>query len=289
MRISLRNSLVLLSAVLLMAVVACGGNNDERPTVPPNPTSTPRPTATPEPTATATAVSTPTPAPTPTPTPPPTPTPTPATPNAAFLAQLDLASRLDIGPNTITIIDYDRGDWPSSAYGCPLPGTVYLPVVVTGWSIKLLAQDKTYEYHTDSSGDVLVNCTENRDLERQTFNLVSAGDLRSTTKIEFRRRNIDGEFVLKSTVDDPNKIEEIVDVLDVPMLRGPAATCTEIFRLIFFTPTGNQTVGTICGGNTRLIRGDGDFWQGQDAEAPPEFSTLIGPYFADDPFPTLPS
>ncbi len=289
MLISQRTSILVALAALLVTAVACGGNGDDRATVPPNPTSTPRPTEVPAPTETPLppATSTPTP-PTPTPAPP-TPTPTPVTPTAAFLAQLDLAGRLNIGPNTITILDYEPGTWPTSAYGCPLPGTVYLQVEVTGWNVSLRGPDQTYEYHTDEDGQVLVNCTENRDIERRTINIVSLADLRSTTSIEMRRRDSTGAFALKNTVTEPAEIEAIVDTLDVPLLPGPAASCTEVFRLVFITPGGDQTIGTICGGNSRLVRGDQSFWAGQDAEAPSEFGSIIGPYFADEPIPTLPS
>lgn len=279
--------LALLFGVLLIAAIGC--SSDTRPTVAPNPTSTPRPTVEPTPAPTATtapsATSTPTPAPTATP----TATPTPVVPNAAFLAQLDLAGRLNVGPNTISITGYDEGSWSSSAYGCPLPGTIYLPVLVSGWNISLSQAGKNYEYHADESGEIQVNCTENRDLERQTINIVGLANLRTTTSIEMRRRDATGEFVLKSTVTDASEIKAIVDTLDVPVLRGPAASCTEVFRLVFITPGGNQTIGAICGGNSQLIRGEQSFWSGQDAEAPSEFSTLIGPYFSDEPLPSIPS
>lgn len=153
----------------------------------------------------------------------------------------------------------------------------------------MTAAGDSYEYHTDDSGEVLVNCTENREIERQAINIVGLANLRTTTAIEMRRRDGTGEFVLKNTVTDPTVIKTIVDVLDVPVLPEPAATCTEVFRLVFVTSTGDQTIGAICGGNSRLIRGEQPFWQGQDAEAPPEFSALIGPYFSDEPLPEFPS
>lgn len=275
-----------LFGLLLIAAVGC--SSSPRPTVAPNPSSTPRPTIAPSPSPTATASSTSTPTPSPTPTPTPSATPTPVTPSAAFLAQLDLARSLDIGPNTISITGYEPATWPNSAYGCPLPGELYLQVIVSGWSVSLTAPGNNYEYHTDEDGTVLVNCTENREIERQSINVVGLANLRSATSIEMRRRDATGAFVLKSTVTEPSEITAILDVLDVPVVRGTRASCTEVFQLIFITPTGNQTLGTICGGNSRLIRGDQSFWEGQDADAPPEFGTLIGPYFADEPLPSLP-
>lgn len=170
-----------------------------------------------------------------------------------------------------------------------MPGTVYLPAEVSGWNVKMSANGQSYEYHTDESGDVLINCTENRDIERRTMNIVSRGDLRSTTLIEMRRRDGTGQFALKSTVTESSEIKAIVDALDVPVLLGPAASCIEVFRLVFVTSSGNHTIGTICGGNSRLIRGDQEFWAGQDANAPVEFGAIIGPYFSDEPIPVIPS
>lgn len=279
--------LALLFGLLLIAAIGC--SSDARPTVASNPTSTPRPTVEPTLAPTATMAPSATATPTPVPTATPTATPTPVVPNAAFLAQLDLAGRLNIGPNAISVTGYEEASWPSSAYGCPLPGTIYLPVLVSGWNVSLSQAGKNYEYHTNESGDIQVNCTENRELERQTINVVGLANLRTATSIEMRRRDATGEFVLKSTVTDAGEITAIVDTLDVPVLRGPAASCTEVFRLVFITPSGDQAIGAICGGNSQLIRGEQPFWSGQDAEAPPEFSTLIGPYFSDEPIPTLPS
>lgn len=196
---------------------------------------------------------------------------------------------MKIPPNTISITGYEQSTWPSSAYGCPAPGAFYLQVVSSGWTVTLEADEKSYEYHTDESGDALINCTENNARMASAINVVELAGLRSTTAIEMRRRDGTGEYVLKSTVSTASEINAIVDTLDAPVLPGPAATCQAIFQVVFVMPAGNQTIGTICGGNSRLIRGDQAFWAGRDANAPPEFSTIIGPYFSDEPLPLIPT
>jgi hypothetical protein len=140
----------------------------------------------------------------------------------------------------------------------------------------------------DSSGDVLINCTVNRQLMGGAVNIVDLANIRYATQIEMRRRDGTGEFVLKRTVTEPSEIAAIIATLDVPLQLHEATSCTEVFRLVFVTSTGNQTLGTICGVNNRLIRGDQAFWGGQDADAPASFGAIIGPYFSDEPLPGLP-
>lgn len=273
-----------MTVVLAAAAIGCGSNSAPE-TRAPNPTPTSRPTATPEPTATPSPVPTPTSTPAPTP----TPTPTPLPPDAEVFARFDLADHLGISANDISIDSFEESSWPSAAYGCPAPGQLYAQVVVTGWILQLNASGEIYEYHTDENGDTVVNCTLNNELAASAVNIVERANLRTTTQIEMRRRDGTGEFVLKSTVTNPDEIDAIIDTLDLLVLPGPADDCIEVFRLVFATADGPQTIGTICGGNSRLIRGGQSFWAEQDAEAPPEFNAIIGPYFATDPPPGFPT
>lgn len=291
-RLTMKNSVAFaaIGVASLFALAGCS-SDDPKPTVPPNPTSTPRPTATavPTPTATPGPTATPSPSPTPRPTAVPTPTPTPQPPDAAFLAIFSLADHLNVPPNTIAITGYERSTWPSSAYGCPAPGNFYLQVVTNGWTVTFEVDGKSFEYHTDESGETAFNCTENFAQMANAINVVELARLRTATEIEMRRRDGTGEYALKATVTEADAIRAIVDTLDVPVLPEPAASCRAVFQVVFVTPSGNQTISTICGGNNRLIRGDQSFWGGQDANAPSEFSTIIGPYFSDEPLPAIPT
>ncbi|MDA0676629.1 MAG: hypothetical protein O2788_01335, partial [Chloroflexi bacterium] len=273
---------------LSLAIAAGCSRGGANPTVAPNPTSTPRPTATATNTPPPSATVPPTVTPTPTPSPTPTPTPTPQAPDSAYYAIFDLATLLGVPVNTISVADYDEHEWGSTDLGCPAPATFYTQVVTPGWIVFLKAGNETFEYHVDSTGDSLVNCTVNRGLIANSINIAALAKLRTATQIEMRRRDGTGEFVLKRTVTEASEILAIVDTLDVPVQLHAAASCTEVFRLVFVTPTGNQTIGTICGGNNRLIRGAQGFWGGQDADAPASFGAIIGPYFSDEPLPGLP-
>lgn len=279
---------IILSAVLMVIIVGCGGNSDPEATAGLNPTSTPRPTATSGPEPTATPIPTATPSPTPAPTATPTATPTPVEPDVAFQALFNLADSLEVPPNTISITSYSQSSWPTSALDCPGFGVTYSDGTISGWIVNLEVDGSPYEYHVSESGDTLVNCTENRALMASAVNIVELAGLRTATKIEMSRLTATGEYDLKATITVASEITSIVDTIDLLMLPGPAEDCQPSFQLVFFTPSGDQTIQTICRGNVQLIRGDQAFWAGQDALAPTEFGSVIGPYFSGDQIPELP-
>jgi hypothetical protein len=187
---------------------------------------------------------------------------------------------------------YEEATWPAADYGCPAPGTLYAQGEVSGWIIEIEHEGDVYEFHADAgdvSGDTLVNCTRNRALLEDAVNIVELAGLRATTKIEMRRLNAGGTYDLKNTVTDPAQIDAIVDGIDVPVILSAATACTPVFEMTFFTPSGDQTFRTICGANTRMLRGDQSFWGGMDAAVPREFGSIIGPYFSDEPLPVPPT
>jgi len=63
-------------------------------------------------------------------------------------AVADLAARLDISPDAITVLSVEAVTWPDSSMGCPQPGMVYLQVLVEGLRILLSAEGALYEYHS---------------------------------------------------------------------------------------------------------------------------------------------
>lgn len=66
-------------------------------------------------------------------------------------AVADLAARLGIAPEVITVLSVEAVTWPDSSLGCPQPGMAYLQVLVDGLRIRLSAKGALYEYH--SGGD----------------------------------------------------------------------------------------------------------------------------------------
>lgn len=90
--------------------------------------------------------------------PPNTPAPPPQTITepSLVIARDDLALRLEIPPDQISLIDYERVEWPDSGLGCGLPGGLYLTVITPGFRANFSAQGETYTYHTDLRGNVVL-------------------------------------------------------------------------------------------------------------------------------------
>ena len=92
----------------------------------------------------------------------PEPTVMPSMPPAEKFVQLakqDLASRLNINPDTITLVKTEEKEWLNSALGCPRPGVFYPTGRVAGFQIWLEVEGTEYIYNTDLNGEVIL-CPE---------------------------------------------------------------------------------------------------------------------------------
>ena len=69
------------------------------------------------------------------------------------LAKADLAQRLAVEINAITLISYEEVVWPDSSLGCPRPGMAYLQVPKDGSRIVIEFEGMTYDYHTGGGRD----------------------------------------------------------------------------------------------------------------------------------------
>lgn len=67
----------------------------------------------------------------------------------ALQARDDLAARLGIPPDGILLLSSEAVEWPDSSLGCPEEGMAYAEVIVPGYLIVLVADNQSYEYHTD--------------------------------------------------------------------------------------------------------------------------------------------
>jgi hypothetical protein len=67
----------------------------------------------------------------------------------------DLAGRLGIDPDAVTVVDARSVTWPDGSLGCPEPGMMYTQVLVDGTLVVLEAGGSRYEYH---GGDPLFLC-----------------------------------------------------------------------------------------------------------------------------------
>ena len=68
-------------------------------------------------------------------------------------AKTDLAQRLAISINEITLVEAKSVVWPDASLGCPQPGMVYIQVPEDGLLIRLQVGDQIYPYHSGGFRD----------------------------------------------------------------------------------------------------------------------------------------
>lgn len=76
----------------------------------------------------------------------------------ADLAKQALAKELGIDASAVTVISATPVEWNDSSLGCAKPGQTYLQVITSGYLLRLEANGRGYEYHTDGRNQV-VQCT----------------------------------------------------------------------------------------------------------------------------------
>lgn len=62
-------------------------------------------------------------------------------------ARLDLAGRLGIAPDGITLARTEPAEWRDASLGLPRPGKFYAQVITPGYRIVLAAAGAQYAYH----------------------------------------------------------------------------------------------------------------------------------------------
>jgi hypothetical protein len=80
----------------------------------------------------------------------------PEEPNHAAMAVSDLAERLGISPEAITVQSIEPTEFPDASLGVPEPGKSYAQVVTPGYIIRLEANGERYEYHAAGERVVFV-------------------------------------------------------------------------------------------------------------------------------------
>jgi hypothetical protein len=72
------------------------------------------------------------------------------------LAGVDLAQRLGIDPETVTVEEIKGSEFPDASLGVPEPSKTYAHVLTPGYNIKLVADGEVYEYRASSERLVFV-------------------------------------------------------------------------------------------------------------------------------------
>ncbi len=81
-------------------------------------------------------------------------------------AQKDLAERLNIAQDSVSVVRIEAVQWPDAGLGCPKPGMAYATVITPGYLLVLKAGDREYTYHTGRNN--LVLCEEGNRVEEVT-------------------------------------------------------------------------------------------------------------------------
>jgi hypothetical protein len=66
----------------------------------------------------------------------------------------DLANRLSIPADEISLVEATPVVWPDSSLGCPEKGMAYAQVLTPGYLVLLEHGDMRYEYHSSLKGPV---------------------------------------------------------------------------------------------------------------------------------------
>ncbi len=75
-------------------------------------------------------------------------------PAPVVAAVADLAQRVGVAQDTITVASIEEVTWPDASLGNPQPGRMYAQVQTPGYRAFLVAQGQRYEYHTDTGMNV---------------------------------------------------------------------------------------------------------------------------------------
>ena len=62
-------------------------------------------------------------------------------------ARRDLASRLFVSIDQVSLVKAGPVNWANLSLGCPQPGLVYAEVITPGYLVILRSAEKQYEYH----------------------------------------------------------------------------------------------------------------------------------------------
>jgi hypothetical protein len=128
----------LCAALALLLFVGCGGSGDNGHAA--QPSTTVPPSAQVSPSAAE--------------------TPQAPLPAPVAIAQQRAAADAGVSIEEVSVLRYDRVEFPSAALGCPASGKGYAQVITPGYSVQLRVIDHEVEYHTNLEQTV-VRCLSN--------------------------------------------------------------------------------------------------------------------------------
>jgi hypothetical protein len=76
-------------------------------------------------------------------------------PQGALNARTMLMEQLKIDADLIGLVSAEQVDWPDACMGIQTPGVMCAQVITTGYKVVLSANGLEYEFHTNTTGDVV--------------------------------------------------------------------------------------------------------------------------------------
>lgn len=124
-------------------------------------------------------------------------------------------------------------------------------------------------------------------------NPVEQVGLRDTFKIdvmELNTENVESEpYIHRMTITDPQILDQLLNTLDTNLRVTLKLACIPEYELHFHIRDGSmQTFGYSCHGAS-FIRGQQDFWRGEDYAPPEQFDVLIEEQLALNPPEPIPA
>lgn len=80
----------------------------------------------------------------------------PAFPVAVQAAQKAIAEQLGVEPHKVEVLQYENIDWPDACLGIQNSEQICAQVITPGYRVILQIENQVYEFHTDGSGDQVV-------------------------------------------------------------------------------------------------------------------------------------
>ena len=67
---------------------------------------------------------------------------------------------MGVAPSNVSIVRMEAKEWPDAGLGCGQPGQAYAQRIIQGWLVEVKVTNKTLEYHTDQTANMIVLCKE---------------------------------------------------------------------------------------------------------------------------------
>ena len=135
-----------------------------------------------------------------------------------------------------------------------------------------------------SAGAPSAQATSSPPTEEPGINVVTLAGLANTIQVEILELDaISGSYVHRAVVGQPSFVAQAVSALNVNLVLIPRVRRPAQYVLRFMLRDGSVQEFGYTAEQTSFLRGDQDFWQGQDVEPPAQFGALIQEWLAAAP------